>query len=85
MYTVQSVEVHKAYPQQKCRENVQQLCTQDASMNRGMYELGNVFSGDIRTREIYVSQIGMKPGSHTTGNARKRKCIEKLQRRLDFS
>ena len=57
----------------------------DTSTNREMYEVGNVFSGNIRTREISVSQIGMKPGRHITGNARRRKCIEKLQRRLDFS
>ena len=54
-------------------------CQKDTSMNRGMYELGNEFSGNIRTREISVSQIGMKPGRHITGNARRRECNEKCK------
>ena len=51
----------------------------DTSTNREMYEVGNVFSGNIRTREISVSQIGMKPGRHITGNARRRECNEKCK------
>ena len=43
-------------------------------MNSGM-----CLSGNIRTRENSVSQIGMKPGRHITGNARRRECNEKCK------
>ena len=43
-------------------------------LNSGMW-----LSGNIRTRENCVSQIGMKPGSHITGNARRRECNEKCK------
>ena len=43
-------------------------------MNSGMCVPGN-----IRSRENCVSQIGMKPGRHITGNARSRECNEKCK------
>ena len=43
-------------------------------MNSGMCVPGN-----IRIRENCVSQIGMKPGRHITGNARSRECNEKCK------